>query len=173
MKKVWKWWWAWQDREHEQWLAAQSCQGLHLRRVGALGLLHYFEEGAPADNIYRWDFKLSGGKADYRQLFLDAGWELVGDVGGSWLCWRKQAGTGQPQEIFTDRASLIAKYRKLFLTMVVPGLAVVPIILLDQGLWRDMLAGSIASAGVFGLGAFSFALTALGGWALWRRMKEI
>lgn len=173
MKKVWKWWWAWQDREHEQWLAAQSRQGLHLRSVGALGLLHFFEQGAPAEQVYRWDFKLGGGKADYRQLFRDAGWEQVGDVGGNWLCWRKAAGTGPLPEIFTDNASQVAKYRNLFLTLVVPGLAVVPIILLDQGLWRDMAAGRFSAAGVFGLGVFSFALTSLGGVAIWRRMRGI
>jgi len=175
MKKVWKWWWAWQDSEHEQWLAAQSRLGLHLRRVGALGVLHYFEQGAPAENVYRWDFKIRGGKSDYRQLFQDAGWELVGEVAGSWLCWRKRAGSGSEPEIFTDRASVKAKYRTLLLT-ILPGLAVVPLILLDRGLWRDMQGGGdsgLMATGVFALAALSLLLTTFGSLGLWRRLRAL
>jgi hypothetical protein len=174
MLRKWKWWWAWQDREHEAWLAEQSRQGFHLRRVAVLGVLHYFEQGAPAEMAYRWDFRLRGGSEDYHQLFRDAGWELVGDVGGSWLCWCKAAGEGQQPEIFTDRSSLLAKYRSLLLVLL-PGLSVAPIILFDRGLWRDMLAGGnsgLAAAGVFGLGVFSLALTSVATLGVWRRMKE-
>jgi len=172
MKNVWKWWWAWQDREHEEWLAAQSRQGLHLRSVGALGLLHRFEEGAAAENVYRWDFKLGGGQADYRQLFQDAGWELVGEAAGSWLCWRKQAGNGIEPEIFTDRPSQLAKYRNLLLT-VVPGLLLLPIVALDRGLWNDMQAGSQSAIGVFGLCVLSLALTSFASLNIWRRMRQV
>lgn len=172
MKNVWKWWWAWQDREHEAWLAAQSRQGLHLRSVAALGLLHRFEQGIPAENVYRWDFKIGGGQSDYRQLFQDAGWELVGEAAGSWMCWRKQAGTGPAPEIFTDRPSQLAKYRNLLLT-IVPGLSLLPIVTLDRHLWSDMQAGSQIAITAFSLSLLSLAFTAYASLGIWRRMRQI
>ncbi len=172
MKKVWKWWWAWQDREHEEWLAEQSRQGLHLCSMDSLGLLHRFKRGAPADYVYRWDFRISGGKGDYRQLFRDAGWELVGEVAGSWMCWRKQAGPGTQPEIFTDRASQAAKYRNLLLT-IVPGLSLLPMVILDRGLWRDIQTGSQVAVGIFGLSLFSITLTTFAALAIWRRMRQV
>lgn len=173
MKKVWKWWWVWQDREHEEWLAAQSRQGLHLRSVdGLIGLLHRFEKGAPAEYVYRWDFKIRGGKSDYRQLFEDAGWQLVGEVAGSWMCWRKPAGAGPQPEIFTDRASRKAKYRQLLMT-ILPGLALGPLLFSDHELWRDLLAGGRSAAAILALSVFSLALTSFASLGLWRRLRQI
>lgn len=65
----------------------QLRQGLQLRSVRARGLLHSFEQAVPADLVYRWDFKIRGGNGDHRQLFQDAGWELVGKVAGCRMCW--------------------------------------------------------------------------------------
>lgn len=174
MVRKWKMWWAWQDREHEEWLAAQSRRGLHLRRVSVLGLRHHFEPGAPAEIAYRWDFRPRGGKRDYMQLFKDAGWQLVGDVGGGWLCWSKPAQAGSRPEIFTDRASLRNKYRSL-LAITVPGLALLPLILTNRDIWLDLSAGgrpALVAGSLVALGAFSLALTGYATQRLWRRMQD-
>lgn len=175
---VWKFklWWAWQDREHEQWLAERSRMGLHLRSVSMLGLLHRFAPGAPADICYRWDFQVHGGNQHYRQLFTDAGWKLVGDVAGGWLCWSKPAAAGQQQEIFTDRASLRSKYRGLLGVLGMTTLILLPLTASHQGLWADMAAGgrpAIAAAGLVAVSLGCFALGAYGSLRIWRRMQEI
>lgn len=178
MKPVWKFklWWAWQDHEHEQWLAAQSRRGLHLRSVSMLGLLHRFEPGAPDDIRYRWDFQADGGTRDYRQLFSDAGWQLVGDVPCGWLCWSKRAAPGQQPEIFTDRASLRNKYRNLLAILAVTTLPLLPLTMGNRSLWTDLAAGgrpAVAAAGIAIMGLSFFALGSYGSLRIWRRMREI
>lgn len=175
---VWKCklWWAWQDREHEEWLSAQSRRGLHLRSVSMLGLLHRFDVGAPGEISYRWDFQSNGGKRDYRQLFNDAGWQLVGDIPGGWLCWSKPAPAGQAAEIFTDSASLRSKYRGLLTALCVTTLPLLPLILVNRGLWSDLFAGgrpAIAAAGIIAMGLGCFAIGSYGSLRIWRRMQEI
>lgn len=171
-----KMWWAWDDREHEQWLAERSRMGLHLRKVSMLGLLHHFEPGAPANISYRWDYQTDGGKRDYRQLFTDDGWKLVGDVAGGWLCWSKPVGTGPEPEIFTDRASLRQKYRNLLGVLAVTSLPLLPMVASNRGIWRDLAAGGtsgIVAGGFLALGV-AFALLGLyGSLRIWRRMREI
>ena len=119
--KKFKWWWVWQDGMHERWLQEQARQGLHLHASDPLGIRMTFERGAPADMAYRWDFP--GVKADpvYTQLFVDAGWERVVDVGG-WRCWRKPVVDGKIPEIFTDVASKVRKYQRSLVLLLVSGL---------------------------------------------------
>lgn len=175
---VWKLklWWAWEDREHEQWLTERSRMGLHLRSVSLLGLLHRFEPGAPAEISYRWDFQSDGGKRDYRQLFNDAGWQLVGDVPGGWLCWSKPAEAGQQAEIFTDRASLRSKYRSLLTVLSVTTLPLLPLVMINPGIWSDIANGGLGSAfalSVLVSGLICAVLGAYGSMRIWRRMQEI
>jgi hypothetical protein len=61
-------------------------------------LVDNFAHGAPRDDVNRLDCLVS--KADYeeyKQLFQDAGWELVGEMMG-WQYFRKPAGAGGPDE---------------------------------------------------------------------------
>lgn len=119
--KKFKWWWVWQDGMHEQWLQEQARQGLHLHASDPLGVRMTFERGAPADMAYRWDFP--GVKTDpvYTQLFVDAGWERVVDVGG-WRCWRKAVVDGKIPEIFTDAPSKVRKYQRSLALLLLCGL---------------------------------------------------
>jgi hypothetical protein len=113
-----KWFWAWQDDKEEKWLGEMSRQGLHLQHPGVFGQ-YTFEQGAPSEFAYRLDFvTISKKKADYYQLFQDAGWEHVGEVGG-WQYWRKEVVDGKVPEIFTDNASKIQKYQRLIGFMVI------------------------------------------------------
>jgi hypothetical protein len=109
-----KLWFAWQDADHEQWLQQQARAGWHVQQIALLGLLHRFQQGAPADMVYRWDVPPQEDNGAYQQLFRDAGWERVADVTG-WCCWRKPAVPGQAVEIFTDPASKRQMYWKVAL----------------------------------------------------------
>jgi hypothetical protein len=104
-------WYVWQDEEHQQWLQEMAAQGLHLRSTNVC-CVHTFERGAPADVAYRWDVRYFGPKAEYKQLFQDAGWELVTSTVG-WHCWRKARTAGASTEIFTQRADNAAKYLRV------------------------------------------------------------
>ncbi len=107
-----KWFWAWQDDKEEAWLGGMSRQGLHLLHAGAFGQ-YTFEQGAVREYAYRLDFVTNTKKKpDYYQLFRDAGWEHVGELGG-WQYWRKEVVDGKMPEIFTDNASKVQKYQRL------------------------------------------------------------
>jgi hypothetical protein len=58
---------------------------------------------------------------EYKQFFEDADWEHVGTMSG-WQYWRKPAGAGGADEIYTDAESKIEKYRRLlgFLLILTP-----------------------------------------------------
>lgn len=113
-----KWFWAWQDDKEEAWLGEMSRQGLHLLHAGVFGQ-YSFEQGAPREFAYRLDFVLNAKKNEgYYQLFRDAGWEHVGELGG-WQYWRKEILDGNVPEIFTDNASKIQKYQRLIGFLVI------------------------------------------------------
>lgn len=120
-KRVFKWYWAWADEREEAWLTDMAQQGWHLTEPGVIGV-YTFERGAPANIVYRLDFKTAGKDMDdYLQLFNDAGWEHVGTM-GSWQYFRTEAQEGTAPEIYTDNASKIQKYQRLllFLTIFLP-----------------------------------------------------
>ncbi|NYE62662.1 hypothetical protein FHW58_003881 [Duganella sp. 1224] len=106
-----KLWFVWQDEEHQQWLQQMAAQGLHLRGTNTC-CIHTFERGEPADMVYRWDVRYLGPSQEYKQLFRDAGWELVTSTVG-WHCWRKPRAAGANTEIFTQRADNAAKYLRV------------------------------------------------------------
>lgn len=120
-KREFKWFWAWNDEQEEAWLSEMAQQGWHLTKAGAFGT-YTFEKGAPKDVVYRLDFRLRDvDKEEYLQLFVDAGWEHVGEMNG-WQYFRTEVAEGETPEIYTDDASKIKKYQRLlmFLTIVLP-----------------------------------------------------
>jgi hypothetical protein len=129
---------AWNDRKEEAWLRGMALQGWHLERIGIFS--YVFRRGDPADIVYRLDFQ-SSGKFDLREylgLFRDAGWEHVGR-NGAFYYFRTPAGSGGDPEIFTDKASRIAKYQRMLLLFVV----FFPIFfnLSTTALWRHQTGG--------------------------------
>ena len=58
---------------------------------------------------------------EYLQLFVDAGWEHLGTMGG-WQYFRKETAEGERPEIYTDKDSKIYKYQRvlLFLAIFLP-----------------------------------------------------
>jgi len=113
-----KWFWAWQDEKEELWLHEMAKEGLHLRSLSAPGY-YTFEVGEPRNDYYRMDYITD--RKDYQnylQLFKDAGWEHLGEMGG-WQYFRTRAkGTAIP-EIYTDKDSKAQKYQRLITILVV------------------------------------------------------
>ena len=117
-KRVFRWFWAWNDEQEEAWLTDMARKGWHLREPGIFGF-YTFERGAPRNVAYRLDFKTAGKDIEeYLQLFADAGWEHVGEMGG-WHCFRKEATEGEMPEIYTDKCSKIHKYQRLFFFLII------------------------------------------------------
>lgn len=130
-----KFFFAHQDREQEQWLRAMALQGLHLTALNA-GCFWTFRQGEPADVVYRVDFDHDQNLNDYRVLFEDAGWELAAQVTG-WQYWRKQKVDSREPEIHTDPQSKIAKFKRLMASLFLIMLPM-PIFTLTkpESLWR-------------------------------------
>lgn len=114
-----KWFWAWQDEKEEDWLREMSKQGYHLNKPVFFGS-YEFDLGEPADYIYRLDFNASSNKDldTYLQLFDDAGWEYLGNLGG-WQYFRIKAIAGERPEIFSDNESKIQKYQRLIASLTI------------------------------------------------------
>jgi len=113
-----RWFWAWDDEKEEAWLREMAQKGWHFQSVSLPGN-YTFESGQPRDDFYRLDFFTdSKAKANYLQLFLDAGWDYLGEM-GSWQYFRKTASDGQILEIFSDNESKSKKYQRILLFLVV------------------------------------------------------
>jgi hypothetical protein len=115
-----KWFWAWQDEKEEAWLEEMSAEGFHLVSPGFFGR-YTFEKGQPKDYVYRLDFVTPSDKAQkevYLQLFADAGWTHLGELGG-WQYFRITADDHKNHEIFTDAESKIKKYQRLLRFLVI------------------------------------------------------
>ncbi len=65
--RVYKWYSMDQGEEQEAWLREMAGKGYHLRRFNWMGFA-YFEQGEPADVVYRIDASTNASKPDYRQL---------------------------------------------------------------------------------------------------------
>ena len=116
--KQFHWFWAWDDEKEEAWLREMAQKGWHFKSVTLPGY-YYFEKGEPRNDFYRLDFFINPkAKADYLQLFLDAGWDYLGEM-GSWQYFRKTASDGDVLEIFSDNESKSKKYQRILLFLIV------------------------------------------------------
>jgi len=130
--KVFKLYWLDQDQEQEVWLREMALRGLHLKHISWTG--HYtFTLGAPADVVYRIDASSSAGKADYRQLVDEAGWELVSNMLG-WHYWRHNADGARPLEIFSESESKIKQYKALMVCSFIIAISQIPLLTVRNGL---------------------------------------
>jgi hypothetical protein len=119
--KITKWFWAWNDDKEEAWLGRMARTGMHLQSIGLPGK-YTFLTGEPREDIYRLDYIIKGQDHEhYLQLFRDAGWEYLGEMGG-WQYFRTRKENNQVPEIYTDNASKTKKYTRLLthLTIFLP-----------------------------------------------------
>jgi hypothetical protein len=117
-KKITHWFWAWDDEREESWLSKMAGEGLHLKSIGA-PCFYEFEIGEPRNDVYRLDYILDRkGYPAYLQLFHDAGWEHIGEMGG-WQYFRTQAQGSQIPEIYTDKDSKALKYQRVIITLII------------------------------------------------------
>jgi len=114
-----KWFWAWQDEKEEAWLSEMARGGLHLEDIPFPGR-YIFQEGVPTNYIYRLDYQSlkSKDKESYLQLFEDAGWEHVGNMGG-WVYFRILSNNREAPEIYSDSESKMGKYQKIMIYLVI------------------------------------------------------
>jgi len=116
--KQFHWFWAWADEKEEAYLREMALGGWHLKSVKFPGYFTFIS-GEPKNDFYRLDFFSYGkDKADYLQLFQDAGWSHVGEY-GSWQYFRKTAQEGEILEIFTDNQSKVIKYSRMLAFLVI------------------------------------------------------
>ena len=109
---------AWNDDKEEAWLNKMAREGWHLKSMGFPGS-YTFSAGGPREDIYRLDFIIN--RTDYHhylQLFQDAGWEHVTEMGG-WQYFRTSKQGSQIPEIYTDNASKIQKYARVMIPLIV------------------------------------------------------
>ncbi len=113
-KKVYRWYWAWNDKKEESWLEEMARSGWHL--VGG-PFPYIFEEGAPAETRYRLDYPPQNTDlTEYLRLCRDAGWERVFQFSG-WQYFRSIS--QEAPEIYTVVASRITMFRRLLGVCVV------------------------------------------------------
>ncbi len=110
-----RWFWAWDAGKEERWLEQMAREGWHL--AGG-GIIFTFIKGTPAEMRYRLDWRTGRGEdlKEYFCLCRDAGWERVCGF-GSWHYFRT-ADASAP-ELYTDRESLVERYRRLLALIVV------------------------------------------------------
>lgn len=164
-----KWFWAWQDEKEEAWLSEMANQGLHLNDVPLPGNYH-FRKGEPANYVYRLDYQSLKAKDEdsYQQLFADAGWEHVGEMGG-WVYFRYKVTNGENPEIFSDLESKIGKYQRVMLYLVV----FLPIMLLLLNNTSSIDGYGLFSMILKGLAALLILLYAFGMIQLFIRINKL
>ena len=117
MKKF-HWFWAWNDEKEETWLREMSQKGWHFKSIG-FPSNYTFEQGEPTDYVYRLDYFVDAKNKDhYLQLFLDTGWDHMGEM-GSWQYFRKEAVNGKAPEIYNDNESKRKKYERIMLFLII------------------------------------------------------
>jgi hypothetical protein len=162
MKRVFKWWWAWNYEEIEDWLENMEAEGLRLVETRFSGVDFYFEKCTPTKARYCIDYqdKIT---PDYMTIIDDDGWKLY-KVGAGWYILRKEYEHERP-EFYTDFDGLIIRNKKL-LSIMIGGLFL-EFICFGSLIWNavnfsnDAVLAGIGLFGTFALAFFTFVITNL------------
>lgn len=94
-------------------MSEMAKQGLHLEDIPLPGN-YKFRKGDPANYVYRLDYQSlkSKDKDFHLQLFADAGWEHIGEMGG-WVYFLDKVINGEAPDIYSDLESKIGKYQRV------------------------------------------------------------
>ena len=124
-----KWWWAWNYEEQEQWLTNMSQLGYKMIK-SKLGVFFTFEVGNFEEYVYKIDYKKLRGKKlyEYIQLFNDCGWEYIDSLMG-WHYFRKKDSNIELPELYTDSESKAQIFKQLLGTMIALLVMYIPILI--------------------------------------------
>lgn len=130
-----RWFWVWQDEAEEQWLNERALrEGLHLCAVRFPGL-YTFERGARRRDVYRLDRRSVSSKewGAWLRALQDEGWEYLGQM-NSWQYYRQESVSGEPPDLYPDRAAKVEKYRRIVALYV----ALLPawLVVLASSIWQ-------------------------------------
>ena len=121
--KIYKWWWAWNYDQIENWLEEMALQGYVLMDVKGIGTHFYFEKAKPLKCRFCIDFQPRINK-DYLQIIIDDGWEIY-PMGFGWYVWSKVYEDQRPH-LYSDYDSIIRRNNKLLILIL---LCCVPLVL--------------------------------------------
>lgn len=139
LKRVYKFFWAWDMEKEEEWLNEMSRKGYKLIKA-KLGLFTFKKE--ETDYIYKLSYKRLKGarKREYNQLFEDFGWEYVTSC-NNWNYFRKKA-SEENTEIYTDDESKAEIFKILLrfiglLTIVFVPFALISLVVITYDLLEN------------------------------------
>ncbi len=148
MIRVFKWWWAWNHEEIENWLEKMEAGGLRLVETHCKGVVFYFEKCKPTKARYCIDFqnKLT---PDYLTIVNDDGWQLY-QIGMGWYILRKEYDEERP-EFYTDFEGLITRNKSLLnIALILAIIEVFCIANLVFNAYMNPSTGWIAYTAIFG-----------------------
>ncbi len=162
MIRVFKWWWAWNYEEVENWLERMEAGGLRLVQTHFKGVIFYFEKCRPSKARYCIDYQ-NRLTPDYLTIINDDGWQLY-QIGMGWYILRKEYEDERP-EFYTDFEGLITRSKSLLNLVLIIGLIeVICIANLVFNVYTHPSAGWIAYTAIFGstvTALFAFIITNL------------
>lgn len=160
------WFWAWDDEKEEIWLREMSLNGWHFKSY-QFPSNYTFEKGKPVDYVYRLDyFTDRKDTSNYLQIFQDAGWDHLGEMGG-WQYFRKEVLDGETLEIYSDNESKAKKYQRILIFLII-----------FMPIYMGMMITPSRSASTFMMIVSIFMAVLLMGYIyaivrLWRRITEL
>ena len=120
-KKEFRYFTIFNHEKEQEYLREQHKDGWEFSKVSGIGIYH-FEKCQPEDVVYQLDYHKDGvsRKTEYIQMFLDFGWEYLGEVMG-YNYFRKPVSkmNGEEEEIFSDDESRMDMLDRVFKGRVV------------------------------------------------------
>ncbi|MDT8716771.1 DUF2812 domain-containing protein [Clostridium sp. 19966] len=131
LKRVFKFFWAWDMEKEEDWLNEMSKKGYKLEKARLA--VFTFRKAEKDDYIYKLSYKRVRGakRQEYNQLFKDFGWEYV-TYCNCWNYFRKKASDSN-EEIYTDNESRAEIFKTLLIFIVLMTIVCVPMSVINLG----------------------------------------
>lgn len=155
--------------KEQAYLRKMHGDGWKLVKVTGPGRYH-FEKCPPQDVVYQLDYSKDGlaGKAEYRKLFEDCGWEYIQDFVGYSYFRKPVTADGVAEEIFSDRESKLRMLGFVLKNRMLPLLilffaVLLPLFLLELAEKCYLAAAFLGAA--LGLYLLIFAISA---WQYWK-----
>jgi hypothetical protein len=99
----------------EKWMNDLSARGMHIVKPGLYW--NKVVSDPTQQYVYQMDFQrelnTKQKMKEYKDLYVEAGWEYIGSVGPLWHYFRKSVSAGEPYKLYTDHPSLIDYYRRI------------------------------------------------------------